>query len=114
MDTTVVLLALAAIGACFFRTSLVFRIVLAVIFVWIALMRYAPRACLFISGICVGLFIFYRVFDSLRSGVIEIRVYSRVSIYDRNNNPVEFWFFILLSGFIGTISFIASAYGSFH
>jgi hypothetical protein len=117
MDTNVTLLALVgtvAIGALFFRTSLIFRIALAAIFVLFALLKFAPKVAFFVSGIAATSFLLYSGFRALRIGVIEIRAYSRVSIYERGSNPVEFWFFTFLTICIGIGAGIFSVYYSTH
>jgi hypothetical protein len=113
-DTLLAIVGIVTIGAWFFRTSLIFRIALAVLFVWFALLRFAPRVAFFVTGIAAASFILYSAFRALQTGVIEIRVYSSVSIYERENNPVEFWFFTFLCICFGIGFGISTVYISTH
>jgi hypothetical protein len=113
-DTLLAIVGIVTIGAWFIRTSLIFRIALAAIFVLFALLRFAPKVAFFVSGIAAASFMLYSAFRALQSGVIEIRAYSRVSVYERGSNPVEFWFFTFLTFCIGIGVGICSVYYSTH
>ncbi len=58
--------------------------------------------CIIIFG--VGIFFFYIGFKALRKGSVSINARTKFVTYTRTNNPIEFWFYILFSIFMGILT----------
>ena len=114
MNTTIVLLGIGVVASLFFRTSLAFRITLAVIFIWILLLRYLAGLGACLTFLAIGVFLLYGAFAALRRGSIGINARTRFVVYGRRNNPIEFWFYVPFFTIMGLLACGVAVYITLH
>ena len=113
-NTTIAILALVVVASFIFRTSLAFRLMVSGIFVFVLLLIFYPGIAAFMTFLAAGVWVLYSGIVGLKNGSIVISAMSRFMFYSRENNPIEYWFYVFF-GIVGGVCMCAVAlYIAFH
>jgi hypothetical protein len=79
----------------------IFTLLVIMLVAWVLLFIYAPviAACIGLLGIAA--LILRAGINGLRKGSVSINARTKFVTYNRSNNPIEFWFYVILFILIG-------------
>ena len=89
------------------RFSRPFVLTLLGIGAWYCFFTSFPRVCALVSVMVLGVFFLYTVFTSIKEGSLFIKAGLNVTKYDRQQNPLTFWFYVFFMGAMGMGAVIA-------
>jgi len=72
-------------------------IILIALVTWVLIFIFSPVVAASIGILAIALFILRAGIIGLRNGYVSINARTKFVTYDRSINPIEFWFYVIVS-----------------
>jgi len=88
--------------------------ILAAILSFVLLAIYFPFVTGFIWFFAVGAAILFTIYKSLEKGFIGVNLKYKIAVYERRNDPIEFWFWVFFGICLGSLACVSSVFFLLH